>query len=105
MEQPAILPTDFMAMTDESDNRLPVTLEQRGVSADQRMFSPAAARNSAPILEVLKRILPAKGVVLEIGCGTREHAVHFAQAMPNLTWLPSDPDPDSRVSTAGWIKF
>src|SRR6187455_2806535 len=56
-------------MTDESDNRPPVTLEQRGVSADQRMFSPSAARNLAPILAVLKRVLPTDGVVLEIGCG------------------------------------
>jgi cyclopropane fatty-acyl-phospholipid synthase-like methyltransferase len=69
------------------------------------MFSPAAARNSAPILAVLKRVLPANGVVLEIGCGTGEHAVHFAGAMPSLTWLPSDPDSDSRASTASWIKF
>ena len=92
-------------MSDESDNRPPVALEQRGVSADQRMFSPAVARNSAPILAVLKRVLPADGVVLEIGCGTGEHAVHFAGALPNLTWLPSDPDADSRASTASWIKF
>jgi cyclopropane fatty-acyl-phospholipid synthase-like methyltransferase len=96
---------DFVAMTDESDNRPPVALEQRGVSADERMFSPAAARNSAPILAVLKRVLPAHGVVLEIGCGTGEHAVHFAGAMPGLTWLPSDPDADSRASTASWINF
>ena len=95
----------FVAMTDESDNRPPVALEQRGVSADQRMFSPAVARNSAPILAVLKRVLPAHGVVLEIGCGTGEHAMHFARAMPSLTWLPSDPDADSRASTASWIKF
>lgn len=94
-----------MAMTDESDNRAPVALEQRGVSADQRMFSPTAARNSVPILAVLKRVLPANGVVLEIGCGTGEHAVHFAGAMPSLTWLPSDPDSDSRASTTSWIKF
>lgn len=92
-------------MTNENDNRPPVTLEQRGVGADQRMFSPAAARNSPPILEVLKRVIPANGVVLEIGCGTGEHAVHFAGAMPGVTWLPSDPDSDSRVSTARWIKF
>jgi cyclopropane fatty-acyl-phospholipid synthase-like methyltransferase len=91
-------------MTDEGDNRPPVALEQRGVSADQRLFSPAVARNSAPILAVLKRLLPAHGVVLEIGCGTGEHAVHFAEAMPSLTWLPSDPDADSRASTASWIK-
>jgi cyclopropane fatty-acyl-phospholipid synthase-like methyltransferase len=93
-----------MAMTDESHNRLPITLEQRGVSADQRMFSAAAGRNSPPILEVLKRVLPANGVVLEIGCGTGEHAVHFAGAMPGVTWLPSDPDSDSRLSTARWIQ-
>ena len=92
-------------MPKESDGRLPVSLEQRGVSADQRMFSPAAARNSAPILAVLKRVLPASGVVLEIGCGTGEHAVCFAEAMPNLTWQPSDPDSDARASTASWIRY
>jgi cyclopropane fatty-acyl-phospholipid synthase-like methyltransferase len=92
-------------MTGESDSRPPVALEQRGVRADQRMVSPAVARNAAPILAVLKRVLPAHGVVLEIGCGTGEHAVHFAGAMPGLTWLPSDPDADSRASTASWIRF
>src|ERR1043165_6719348 len=92
-------------MTGESDNRPPIALEQRGVSADERMFSPTAARNSVPILAVLERILPANGVVLEIGCGTGEHAVHFARAMPSLTWVPSDPDSESRASTASWIRF
>jgi cyclopropane fatty-acyl-phospholipid synthase-like methyltransferase len=43
--------------------------------------------------------------VLEIGCGTGEHAVFFAEAMPTLTWQPSDPDPDSRASTASWIRL
>src|SRR5436853_5394711 len=92
-------------MTPNRENRPPVALAPRGVSADERMFSPTVARNSAPILAVLKRVLPANGVVLEIGCGTGEHAVHFAGAMPSLTWLPSDPDSDSRASTASWIKF
>ena len=92
-------------MPEEDDNRSPVALEQRGVSADQRMFSPSAARNLEPILAVLKRVLPTHGVVLEIGCGTGEHAVCFAEAMPSLTWQPSDPDADARASTASWIKF
>ncbi|MBL0374704.1 DUF938 domain-containing protein [Rhizobium sp. KVB221] len=92
-------------MSEENDNRPPVALEQRGVSADQRMFSPSAARNSAPILAVLKRVLPTHGLVLEIGCGTGEHAMCFAKAMPNLTWQPSDPDCDARASTTSWIKF
>lgn len=86
-------------------DRSPVALEQRDVSGDQRMFSPSAARNSAPILAVLKRVVPARGAVLEIGCGTGEHAVCFAGAMPNITWQPSDPDADARTSTSSWIKF
>jgi cyclopropane fatty-acyl-phospholipid synthase-like methyltransferase len=69
------------------------------------MFSPSAARNVGPIVAVLKQVLPTNGAVIEIGCGTGEHVVHFAEAMPNLTWLPSDPDSDSRTSTLSWIKF
>ncbi|MBK5570154.1 DUF938 domain-containing protein, partial [Ensifer sp. SSB1] len=61
-------------MPTERDDRPPVALEQREVSADHRMFSPSVARNSAPILAVLKRVLPTHGAVLEIGCGTGEHA-------------------------------
>jgi SAM-dependent methyltransferase len=92
-------------MTDESSNRPPAALEQRGVSADRRMSSPSAARNVGPILAVLKQVLPAYGTVLEIGSGTGEHVVQFAEAMPNLTWLPSDPDSEARASTSSWIKF
>jgi len=92
-------------MPTEKEGRAPVALEQRDVSADERMFSPSVARNSAPILAVLKRVLPTHGAVLEIGCGTGEHAVCFAGAMPNLIWQPSDPDADARASTSSWIKF
>jgi cyclopropane fatty-acyl-phospholipid synthase-like methyltransferase len=92
-------------MPEENDKPSPVALELRAQDADKRMFSPSAARNSAPILAVLKQVLPTHGKVLEIGCGTGEHAVHFAEAMANLTWLPSDPDTGSRASTASWIKF
>jgi cyclopropane fatty-acyl-phospholipid synthase-like methyltransferase len=92
-------------MHDDNDKPLPVALEQRAQDADQRMFSPSAARNAEPILKVLKDLLPAQGTVLEIGCGTGEHAVCFAAAMPSLTWLPTDPDPASRASTASWIGF
>lgn len=92
-------------MHNKKDSSVPVALEEREQSADRRMFSPSAARNSASILGVLKHVLPTHGVVLEIGCGTGEHAVYLAEAMPNLTWIPSDPDPDSRASTASWIRF
>jgi cyclopropane fatty-acyl-phospholipid synthase-like methyltransferase len=92
-------------MHDDNDKPLPVALEQRAQDADQRMFSPSAACNAEPILTVLKGLFPAQGTVLEIGCGTGEHAVCFAAAMPSLTWLPTDPDPASRASTASWIGF
>lgn len=64
--------------------------------------APSALRNRAPILEVLDEVLPGHGLVLEIASGTGEHAVHFAAARPDLTWQPSDPDPDNRASIAGW---
>ena len=34
-----------------------------------RLASPAADRNKAPILDVLKRVLPKSGFVLEIAAG------------------------------------
>jgi SAM-dependent methyltransferase len=63
--------------------------------ADGALTSPSVARNRDPILAVLRRVLPATGTVLEIASGTGEHAVHFATALPALTWQPSDRDPDA----------
>jgi cyclopropane fatty-acyl-phospholipid synthase-like methyltransferase len=79
----------------------PIALEDRG--AEVRMRSSSAARNRDPILTVLQRVLPQAGRVLEIASGTGEHAVHFARAMPGLTWRTSDPDAASRASIAAWI--
>ncbi len=81
----------------------PVAVEDRSRAGDARQFSPSAARNCGPIREVLTRVLPKKGIVLEIGSGTGEHAVCFAKALPSLVWLPSDPDAASRASIAAWI--
>jgi len=55
--------------------------------------SPAARRNKGPILEVLKRVLPESGAVLEIASGTGEHVVHFAEALPGLVFQPAEMDP------------
>ena len=52
--------------------------------------SPASDRNKQPILEQLLRLMPADALVLEIGSGWGQHAVFFCQAMPGLSWQPSD---------------
>lgn len=62
------------------------------IRPDDALTAPAVARNRDPILSVLRRVLPASGTVLEIAAGTGEHAVHFAAALPGLTWQPTDPD-------------
>lgn len=52
--------------------------------------SPACERNRDPILGILRRHFATCRHVLEIGSGTGQHAVHFAAAMPWLTWQCSD---------------
>ena len=69
----------------------------------ERLTSPATARNRAPILAVLQRVLSPDARVLELASGAGEHAVFIARAMPRLTWRPSDPDAEARASTAAWI--
>ncbi|MDQ3040216.1 MAG: class I SAM-dependent methyltransferase [Pseudomonadota bacterium] len=56
----------------------------------EKPFSPSCERNRDPILAVLRRYLGDARHVLEIGSGTGQHAVHFAAAMPWLTWQTSD---------------
>ena len=55
-----------------------------------RPFSQACENNKDPILSVLKRVFDSPCEVLEIGSGTGQHAVYFAEHLPHLTWQPSD---------------
>jgi SAM-dependent methyltransferase len=70
---------------------------------DPRIYAPATQRNRDVILDVLRAALPSSGLVLEIASGSGEHAVHFAQALPRLTFQPTDPTPDALASIAAWI--
>src|SRR5690606_38552543 len=53
-------------------------------------FSQACENNKEPILSGLKRYLAEVPEVLEIGCGTGQHGVHFAAHLPHLQWYTSD---------------
>ena len=63
-----------------------------------KRHAPATVRNRQPILDVLQQHLPAEGLVLEVASGSGEHAVHFASALPQLVFQPSDPDHEALAS-------
>jgi SAM-dependent methyltransferase len=70
--------------------------------ADARLFAPAVARNRDAILAVLRGVLPASGLVLEVASGSGEHCAHLAAALPGLTFQPSDPSAEARASCDAW---
>lgn len=78
------------------------TMDPISATPQGALASPAVARNTGPILEVLRAQMPARGRVLEIAAGSGEHAVAFAGALPGLDWTPSDPSAEARASIAAW---
>jgi cyclase len=77
--------------------------EPSDILPDGRVVSPSAERNKGPIAELLMRILPEQGDVLEISSGTGQHVLHFAQAMPHIRWQPTEPDAENLKSIAAWL--
>jgi SAM-dependent methyltransferase len=59
--------------------------------------SPSSARNREPLLAVLRRWLPPSGTVLEVASGLGEHAAWFAEALPGITWQPTDRSEEALV--------
>lgn len=68
----------------------------------QRRDAPSARRNRQPIWDVLTRILPAHGTVLEVASGTGQHAGYFAPRLAPRRWQPSDLDPGLFDSIKAW---
>lgn len=57
-------------------------------------FSQSCENNKDPILEVIRRHFTSDMTILEIGSGTGQHAVYFAEQLPHVTWQTSDQDPN-----------
>ena len=56
----------------------------------KKPYAESCDQNRGPILEVLGRELTGTGLVLEIGSGTGQHAVHFGAALTSLRWQPTE---------------
>ena len=55
----------------------------------KKVDSPSFESNKDPILEVLKEYL-VSGRLLEIGSGTGQHAIYFAEELEDIHWITSD---------------
>ncbi len=53
-------------------------------------YSQACENNKIPILNSLAKWFSDVSHVLEIGAGTGQHAVYFAEQLPSLIWQPCD---------------
>jgi len=68
-----------------------------------KLKAPSTARNREPIAGVLREVLPAAGLVLEVASGAGEHAAYFAEHFPQLSWQPSDHVPDALDSIDAYV--
>lgn len=66
-------------------------LSNNGIHAQPALpYSQACENNKFPILEKLRVHFAEATQVLEIGSGTGQHAVYFAEQLPHLQWQTSD---------------
>ncbi len=69
-----------------------------------RPFSQACENNKAVILEVLQQYFAAVDFVLEVGSGTGQHAVYFAEHLPHLQWQTADQQ-DYIEGIQSWLEW
>jgi hypothetical protein len=73
-----------------------------GMAEGLRRCAAAVARNREPIAEVLSKLLPKQGFVLEISSGTGEHAAYFSSQFPGLDWQPTELDEHGCEGVEAW---
>ena len=59
-------------------------------TSTNKPYSESCEQNQDAISAVIEPLLADKKHLLEIGSGTGQHAVYFAQKMPHLRWQTSD---------------
>ena len=69
----------------------------------EKLFSPSCERNKDPIFSVIRPLLTNRTRVLEVGAGTGQHAVYFAEQMPWLSWQCSELQ-ENLLGLEMWIK-
>lgn len=67
------------------------------MSSVNKPCSEACENNKRPILSAIAPLLESSRSVLEIGSGTGQHAVFFAENMPQLIWYTSDREENHAV--------
>lgn len=69
-----------------------------------KRHAPAADRNKDPILGVIREFLLGPAFVVTIAEGSGQHVVHFAKHLPQVTFLPTDGDPEALASIDAYVK-
>lgn len=69
-----------------------------------RPFSQACENNQGPILELIRPAFSSAKQVLEVGSGTGQHAVYFAQNTPEIFWQTSD-RPENHPAINSWLDW
>ena len=67
-----------------------------------RPCAPSSERNKEPIAQILAGYLLGSGLVLEIASGLGQHAAWFAARFPDITWQPTDIDPEALAAIPLW---
>ena len=65
-------------------------------------YAESCDQNRDCILEVIAPLLADKNSLLEIGSGTGQHAVFFAERLPQLIWQTSDRD-ENHAGIQQWL--
>jgi hypothetical protein len=80
----------------------PDTASVANYKSNGRLNAPSAARNAAPIVDLVRKTAIKSGNTLEIASGTGQHIVKLASALPHLSWQSSDVDEARIKSISSW---